>query len=98
VTRFSHPTWPQQDHLNYNAGLIIEDITPSIQEASIIIADITPDNPNVFYEVGYAHGIKKPTILLSERDGPPFRLTCRHLGLCSTTTRSLRFSVTAQQD
>ncbi len=52
----------------YKTGLIIEDITRSIQEASIVIADITPDNPNVFYEVGYAHGIKKATILLSERE------------------------------
>lgn len=51
----------------YKSGLIIEDITRSIQESSFVIADITPDNPNVFYEVGYAHGIKKPTILLSER-------------------------------
>lgn len=51
----------------YKSGLIIEDITRSIEEASVIIADITPDNPNVFYEVGYAHAIKKPTILLSER-------------------------------
>lgn len=52
----------------YKSGLIIEDITRSIQEASVVIADITPNNPNVFYEVGYAHGIKKPTILLSERE------------------------------
>jgi hypothetical protein len=51
----------------YKSGLIIEDITRAIQEASLVLADITPDNPNVFYEVGYAHGIKKPTILLSER-------------------------------
>ncbi|EKD41110.1 MAG: hypothetical protein ACD_74C00028G0005 [uncultured bacterium] len=51
----------------YKSGLIIEDITRSIQESSFVIADITPDNPNVFYEVGYAHGIRKPTILLSER-------------------------------
>lgn len=34
---------------------------------SIVIADITPNNPNVFYEVGYAHGIGKNTILLSDR-------------------------------
>jgi len=52
---------------SYTSGLIIEDITRSIREASIVIADITPDNPNVFYEVGYAHGIGKPTILLSDR-------------------------------
>ena len=51
----------------YNSGLIINDITQSIEEASVIIADVTTDNPNVFYEVGYAHGIKKATILLSDR-------------------------------
>jgi hypothetical protein len=52
---------------NYGTGLIIDDITRSIREASIVIADVTPNNPNVFYEVGFAHGIGKPTILLSDR-------------------------------
>lgn len=51
----------------YNNGLIIEDIAKSIREATIVIADITPDNPNVFYEVGFSHGIGKPTILLADR-------------------------------
>jgi len=51
----------------YTNGLIIDDITKSIEEASVIIADITPDNPNVYYEVGYAHAIAKPTILLCEK-------------------------------
>ena len=51
----------------YKSGLIINDIARSIEEASVIIADVTLDNPNVFYEVGYAHGIKKATILLSDR-------------------------------
>ena len=35
--------------------MILEDITQSIR-SSLIIADVTPDNANVFYEV-YAHGI-----------------------------------------
>jgi len=52
----------------YTNGLIIEDITRAIRESSLVIADITPDNPNVFYEVGFAHGIDKPTILLSDRE------------------------------
>jgi len=58
----------------YNSGLIIEDISKSIREASIVIADITPNNPNVYYEVGYSHGKGKPTILLSDRkrDRLPF--------------------------
>lgn len=51
----------------YTSGSIIDDITRSIRESTIVIADITPNNPNVFYEVGFAHGINKPTILLSDR-------------------------------
>lgn len=49
------------------AGLIINDIIDSIQNSSIIIADITPDNPNVFYEIGFSHALKKPTVLLHEK-------------------------------
>lgn len=51
----------------YTNGLIIEDIANSIRDASIVIADITPNNANVYYEVGFAHGIARPTILLSDR-------------------------------
>jgi nucleoside 2-deoxyribosyltransferase len=32
-----------------------------------VIADITPINQNVFYELGYSHALNKPTILLAER-------------------------------
>ena len=51
----------------YNNGMIIEDISKSIIESSIIIADITPNNQNVYYELGYAHALNKPTILLAEK-------------------------------
>lgn len=51
----------------YTSTPIIKDIEKSIRNASVIIAEITPDNPNVFYEVGFAHAIEKPTILLSDR-------------------------------
>jgi hypothetical protein len=49
-------------------GLILTDIVKSIEEAKIIIAEITESNPNVFYELGYAHALKKPTILLADRN------------------------------
>lgn len=52
----------------YTNGLIIDDISRSIRDSSLVIADITPNNANVYYEVGYAHGIGKPTILLSDRN------------------------------
>lgn len=45
---------------------ILTDIINSIRTANIIIADITPDNPNVFYELGYAHAIGKNVILLCD--------------------------------
>lgn len=52
----------------YTSTSILQDIIREINDASIIIADITMDNPNVFYELGYAHALNKPTILLADRD------------------------------
>jgi hypothetical protein len=56
---------------------ILQDIIQSIRQCSVIIADITPNNPNVFYEVGYAHATNKPTILLCDRkrDKLPFDIS-----------------------
>jgi hypothetical protein len=48
-------------------GLIFEDIKREIGEAKVVIAEITAPNQNVFYEVGYAHALNKPTILLAQR-------------------------------
>ena len=61
----------------YTSGLIMEDVTRSIKSAALIIADVTPDNANVFYEVGFAHAIGKPTILLSDkkRERLPFDIS-----------------------
>lgn len=58
----------------YGPGIVIADIAQSIREAKVVVADITPlDNPNVFWEVGYAHALRIPTILLAERNTPlPF--------------------------
>jgi nucleoside 2-deoxyribosyltransferase len=52
----------------YGPGSIIEDVIRGIETAQIVIAEITPTNENVFYEVGYAHALKKPTILLANKD------------------------------
>lgn len=49
-------------------SMILDDIVTSIKNAAVVIADVTPDNPNVFYEIGYAHAINKPTILLCEKN------------------------------
>lgn len=51
---------------NYASTPIINDIVQEISRAAIIICDITMDNPNVFYELGYAHALRKTTILLAD--------------------------------
>lgn len=48
-------------------GLILEDIRREIREAYLVIAEISPANRNVFYELGYAHASEKPTILLARK-------------------------------
>ncbi len=42
----------------------LETIMHWIVEADYVIADISRQNPNVLYEVGYAHALGKSTILL----------------------------------
>jgi hypothetical protein len=39
-------------------------ILDGIREADLIIADVSRPNPNVFYEMGFAHALGKPTFLL----------------------------------
>jgi hypothetical protein len=48
-------------------GLVVEDIKKQILESRVVIAEITPQNPNVYYEVGYADALNKPIILISDR-------------------------------
>lgn len=47
---------------------ILDDIWRAINESTLIIADTTARNPNVFYEIGVAHTLGKRVILLSQSD------------------------------
>ncbi len=49
----------------YGPGVILQDIIRQILDSDVIIAEVTPANPNVFYELGYAHALGKRTILLA---------------------------------
>ena len=48
-------------------GLIIGDIVRELATSQLVIADITPTNANVYFEVGYALALAKPTILLAQK-------------------------------
>ncbi len=45
---------------------ILQDIICSIVSCDLIVADLTGANPNVFYELGLAHALRKPVILLTQ--------------------------------
>jgi len=49
-------------------GVILDDIQMQIEEAHAVVAEVSTHNPNVFYELGYAHALRKPAVLLVRRD------------------------------
>ncbi|NDO39600.1 hypothetical protein [Anaerotruncus colihominis] len=56
----------------YNNRPIIDDINQSIYHAAIVLADVTGRNPNVNYELGIAHALKKEVVILTaEPDDVP---------------------------
>jgi hypothetical protein len=58
-----------------NRGNIVKAIIQSLNDAHVVIADLTDSNPNVFYELGVRHALTNRTILLAQdRDFIPFDL------------------------
>jgi len=61
---------------------IMHDIWSATNQCKLVIADCTGKNPNVFYELGFAHAIGKPAIMITQDiDDIPFDL--RHLRVIS---------------
>jgi hypothetical protein len=58
-----------------NQGNILQDIIGSIANSSLLIADLSTSNPNVYYELGLAHAMQRPVILFAQDiDEVPFDL------------------------
>lgn len=49
----------------FSPGAITEQIRVAIQQSRICIADVSSPNPNVLYEIGIAHTLAKPTLLIA---------------------------------
>ena len=45
---------------------ILADIKRHVAEAAVVIAEITPLNANVFYELGYADALNKPLVIVPQ--------------------------------
>lgn len=48
------------------SGIIMEQVLEEIEKSDLILCDLTYENPNVFYELGMAHLLKKNTIMISQ--------------------------------
>ncbi len=65
------------DEQIFSEGML-DRIFNQISRADVIVADMTGRNPNVFYEVGYAHALGKIVILLTQATADiPFDLKHR---------------------
>lgn len=75
----------------YAATDVMKDIWRQLNRASLIVADVSTRNPNVMYEIGLAHTVGKPVILLTQTiDAIPFDLRgVRHI-LYEYTPRGCR--------
>ncbi|HLV36611.1 MAG TPA: DUF4062 domain-containing protein [Spirillospora sp.] len=68
------------DEFASQRGSIIEEVWAALNNCRLVIADITGGNDNVFYELGIAHTLNKPAIIITQAqtpEGVPFDI--RHL-------------------
>jgi hypothetical protein len=59
----------------FATGKIIDQVWRGINAAKVLVAELTTRNPNVFYELGLAHALRKPVVLVSSNEADvPFDL------------------------
>ena len=52
----------------FHTGKIMDQVWDGINAAKVLVAELTSRNPNVFYELGLAHALRKPVVLVSSRE------------------------------
>ena len=52
----------------FGTGKIIDQVWRGINAAKVLVAELTTRNPNVFYELGIAHALRKPVVLVSSNE------------------------------
>lgn len=78
------------DEQMFTEGML-DRIFNQISKADVIVADMTGRNPNVFYEVGYAHALGKIVLLLTQHsDDIPFDLKHRQHTVYGGSIETLR--------
>lgn len=63
---------------DHSTEVPIENIEKGIKDSVICLADISEDNPNVWYELGYAFSANKQVVLICSKERNKFPFDIRH--------------------
>ena len=78
------------DDIN-NDHNILRDIVEGIGDSQLVVADLTGSNPNVLYELGLAHALRKPVMHLTQSlDDVPFDLSSYRMLVYGTNFMEIR--------
>jgi nucleoside 2-deoxyribosyltransferase len=73
------------------SGIIMEQVLEEIEKSDLILCDLTYENPNVFYELGMAHLLKKNTIMIK-------RFAIKFIGDCGDKSSFEKIKMIAIND
>src|SRR5690348_12853904 len=62
----------------FGTGKIIDQIWRGLNNAKVLIAELTTRNVNVFYELGLAHALQKPVVLVAANE-PDVPFDLKHI-------------------
>lgn len=77
-----------------SATVLVEAIEKNIKRAAVCLADITEDNPNVWYELGFAYAAGRPVVMACsderQKAGKRFPFDIQHRAVVTYKTESPR--------
>jgi len=82
---------PYRIDQDLSVRILIDDIEKGISESAICFAEITTDNPNVWYELGFAFACNKDVVMVcsdERKDKFPFDIQHRHVITYKTSSIS----------
>lgn len=83
---------PYRVDLDASATVLISAIEENIRRAAVCLADITTDNPNVWYELGYALASNRPVVMVCSderaKDGKKFPFDIQHRAILTYKTEA----------
>jgi hypothetical protein len=70
-----------------SGGNVQEQIRLAIESSALVIAEVSEYNLNVFFEIGYAWGVRRPVILIAKKGTPiPFEVRAERVILYDSLT------------